>query len=125
MSKFRTFGDRVICADGEFGETRTAGGIIVQDTYGKSEGIVPRWFRVFEVGDEIDYVKPGDWILVEQGRWTEKFWVDDARLVGDADKKKYLWMVESSSILAVSDEKPDAVNLNSDTVTAFRKTLEA
>lgn len=125
MSNLRTFGDRVICTDGEFGESRTAAGIIVQDTYGKSEGIVPRWFRVFEVGDDVHSVKPGDWILVEQGRWTEKFFVDDPRLMDSSGNRKSLWMVEYSSILAVADQKPDSVNLNSHTVTAFRKTLES
>lgn len=124
MSVFRTFGNRVICKDGDFGESVTSAGIIIQNTYGKSEGIVPRWFCVFAVGDLVDDVKPGDWILVEQGRWTEQFYVDDHRLIDDNGAKKPLWMVEHHSILAVSDRRPDAINLNSDTVTAFKKTRE-
>jgi len=45
----------------------------------------------------------GQWILVEHGRWTRGFKVDD----GEGEKE--LRMVESESVLAYADEKPNDV----------------
>jgi len=54
----------------QFGERVTKGGIFLKDDNGKSEGIYPRWAKVWKVGTEITDVNPGDWVMVEHGRWS-------------------------------------------------------
>jgi hypothetical protein len=109
--------DNILCVDGDFGDTVTGAGIIIKSTLGKASGIVPRWFQVFEVGPDIDWICPGEWVLVEHGRWTEGIPVQDERLAEGAK----LWKVDPNACLAVSDHKPDTINLASDTVEAQRK----
>lgn len=96
---FETLPYKVIAYDIERGSQLLNGGIILGDDNGKVSGIRPRWLRVYSVGEHIKDVQPGDWILVEHGRWTRtvEFW------------GMQLQEVEPSSILAKSstEEKPD------------------
>ena len=64
---------RVLVSDMHFGETKTAGGIIVPDDDGTSGGIHPRWAKVYAVGREQEDVKVGEWIMVSHGRWSRAF----------------------------------------------------
>ena len=61
---------KVLVHSMEYGDTRTAGGLIISNDDGKERGIRPRFCSVYAVGEGIDYVKPGDRILVAHGRWT-------------------------------------------------------
>lgn len=61
---------KVIVTNIESGARLTTKGIIIPDDNGKERGIRPRWCEVYAVGDDIDDIKPGDWILVSHGRWT-------------------------------------------------------
>lgn len=90
----------------DIGEQKTASGIVIQNDDGKSHGIKPRWAQVYKIGSacEID-VKPGQWILIEHGRWTRKIKIDDGESIKEIQK------VETSSILAVSDYRPNDVYL--------------
>ena len=62
--------DNVLVSDMDFDVRTTKGGIFLLNDDGKSEGIRPRWGRVWAVGDEQQDLKVGDWVLVEHGRWT-------------------------------------------------------
>jgi len=53
-----------------FGERFTKGGIIMPGDDRKSEGIRPRWGKVFRVGPKQKDVKQGEYILIKHGRWT-------------------------------------------------------
>lgn len=102
----RAIGNRVLVTDMYFGEQKTAGGLIIKDDDGTTRGIYPRWARVYDKGpDNQDEYAAGDWILVEHGRWTRSMLVDDG-----TGEKEYR-MVESESILAVSNEKPEGVQI--------------
>jgi hypothetical protein len=68
---------------------------------GKAHGVKPRWAKVYKVGSEVDFVKEGQWILIEHGRWTRKIKIDDGQ------SEKEFQKVETKSILLVSDEQPD------------------
>ena len=115
--KLRAIRDNILCTDGDFGDKVTASGLIVQSSIGKSEGIVPRWFRVFEVGEDIDWLQPGQWVYVEYGRWTEALEVEDERF----DK---IWKIDPKACLLVSDTEPDnTVVFNTDAVSAIKKEL--
>ena len=86
----------------DMGEQVTKSGIVIQSDDGKAHGVKPRWAQVYKVGErcELD-VKPGQWILIEHGRWTRKIKIDDGEGVKEVQK------VEVKSIIAVTDERPD------------------
>lgn len=54
----------------DYGEYKTSSGIIIPDDNGRESGIKSRWGIVYSVGCAIDYVIPGDSVLVSHGRWT-------------------------------------------------------
>lgn len=123
--KLRAIKDNILCTDGDFGDKVTASGLIVQSSIGKAEGIVPRWFRVFEVGSDIDWIQPGQWVYVEYGRWTEGIEVEDERFDTENNKKK-IWKIDPNACLLVSDEEPNLkeIIVNTEAVSAVKKTLE-
>ena len=119
--KVKAIKDHILCTEADLGDTVLDSGIVIKSNTAKSEGITPRWFKVFSTGPEVDDdIQPGKWVLVAYGRWTEGVDVEDERLPKGKDK---VWRVELESCLAVSDEKPDAsLYFNSDTAHADRKT---
>lgn len=100
--KVRAIQNRVIVSDMHFGEQKTAAGLIITSDDGKDRGIKPRWGKVYSKGPENkDEYGIGDWILVEHGRWTRGFEVED-----EDGTVTTLRTVESESVLMWSDEKP-------------------
>jgi hypothetical protein len=99
--KVRAIKDHVIIKDMNFGEMVLDSGIVVQSDNAKSHGIKPRWGQVYKVGPNQTDVKEGQWVLVEHGRWTRKFTIDDGESV------KEIQRVDVPAILAVADEKPN------------------
>lgn len=78
----------------------TRGGIIIPDDDMKEHGIKPRWGRVWRVGPEVDFVKEGEWVYVEHGRWTAGIPLE----IGDETVK--VWRVDNDAIMvAVESEK--------------------
>ena len=95
--------DRVLVTDMEFGEQKTAGGIIIPGDDGQARGIHPRWCRVLAKGHENnDDYEVGDWILVEHGRWTRGLKVEMAQ-----EGTITVRAVEAQSVLGVSKTKTD------------------
>lgn len=112
-----TIHDNVLITDMNFEEQVSTGGIIVKSDNGKTEGIKPRWGRVFKIGPEQTDVKVGDWVLIEHGRWTRGVQLED-----DNGKVVTIRRVETKSIIAISDHLPSDVNLgrsNASTVQEF------
>ena len=102
--KPRAVSNRVLVSDMYFGEQKTTSGIVLTSDDGTTRGIYPRWAKVYCKGpSNKDPYEIGQWILVEHGRWTRGFKVDD----GEGEKE--LRMVESESVLAYADEKPNDV----------------
>jgi co-chaperonin GroES (HSP10) len=99
--KVRPIHADVLVSDMYFGETKTAGGIIIQSDDAKAHGVKPRWAKVYAKGPENkDPYNVGDWILIDHGRWTRKIKVDDGEKVIEIQK------VEVDSILAWQNEAP-------------------
>ena len=71
MTQLRAIKDTILAINGDFEDHITESGIIVKSTAGKNEGITPRWFEILEVGPDMDYLTPGQWVYVEYGRWTD------------------------------------------------------
>ncbi len=110
MPRIRAYSDNILAIKGDFGDKKTTAGIIVKASIGKEEGTVPRWFQVFDVGPDIDWLQPGQWVYVEYGRWTEGFKAPDDRL----EEGQKIWKLDPNGCLAVSEEKPeDQLNLKS------------
>jgi co-chaperonin GroES (HSP10) len=102
---FRPIYDLVIVSDMNFGEQVTAGGIIITSDDGKDRGVKPRWGKVYSKGPENkDEYNVGDWILVEHGRWTRGFKVEDG-----SGETQTLRTVEGESVCAWQTEKPQDV----------------
>ena len=115
----RAVGNRVLVTDMHFGEQVTASGLIVASDDGKTRGIYPRWAKVYSKGpDNKDDYNVGQWILVEHGRWTRGMLVDD----GNGEKE--VRMVESESVLAYSDEKPDGLTIGAEYADGEQATID-
>jgi len=100
--KIKALKGKVLVTDLERG-SRVVRGIIIPDDNGKSEGIRPRWGRIHSVGEDITDVSPGQWILIENGRWTRMLKVKEA----DGSDLQ-LWGVEwPQSVMLVSDTDPE------------------
>jgi co-chaperonin GroES (HSP10) len=100
--KVRPLSKDILVINMDMGEQTTAAGIVIASDDGKAHGVKPRWAEVYKVGEccEIN-VKPGQWVLIEHGRWTRKIKIDD----GTSEKE--FQKVEVKSIMAVADEKPN------------------
>jgi co-chaperonin GroES (HSP10) len=86
----------------DMGEMKTSAGIVIASDDGKAHGVKPRWAQVYRVGTECEInVKPGQWVLIEHGRWTRKIKIND----GDGEKE--FQKVEVKSVIAVADERPN------------------
>ena len=100
--RIRAIHSDVLVKDMYFGETKTAGGIIIHSDDAKVHGIKPRWAQVYTKGPEnSDPYQVGDWILVEHGRWTRKIKIED-----DSGEKLELQKVEQQAILAWQNDAP-------------------
>lgn len=109
--------DGVIVSNMNFDVQKTESGIIVGSDDGKSEGIKPRWAKVYSVGKDQKTIKADDWILIEHGRWTRSLKVQDA-----SGKNVELRRVEVKSIIMINDRCPTDVYLgksNKSTVQTF------
>jgi co-chaperonin GroES (HSP10) len=97
--------DKIFVSDMDFGIEKTKSGIVVLSDNGKTQGIHPRWGRVWAVGPEQKDVKVGEWVLIEHGRWTRtvEFEEENREIIE-------LRMVDNNAILMASDEKPEDIN---------------
>ncbi len=108
MNKFSPLSDNILVTGLEEGMKMTRGGIIRLDDNFKEHGIRPRWAQVWQVGPNIDYVKVGEWVYVEHGRWTLRIPLDL-----DEEGQVDVWKIDPAAILLVSDVDPlDSVEFN-------------
>jgi co-chaperonin GroES (HSP10) len=92
----------VIFAQMQNGERVTTSGIVLTDDNGKSHGIRPRWGKVTHVGENIDNLQVGQWILVEHGRWTMTIEIRQE----DGSLFKFQ-KIDPNGIIGVQDDAPD------------------
>ena len=105
--KLRAIGNRVLVTDMDFGEQKTASGLIISSDDGQTRGVYPRWGKVYSKGPENkDEYEIGHWILVEHGRWTRGMKLDITDVV-----EVEMRMVEAESVLAYAEDKPNDVRI--------------
>jgi len=110
--------DHVIVTNMNFSGRTLSSGVILLGDDGKTDGIRPRWGKVYAIGPKQLDVKVGQWVLIEHGRWTRgvEVEIDEERMT--------LRRVDASAIMMVSDEEPAADDMISTAVHAERKTRE-
>jgi co-chaperonin GroES (HSP10) len=101
ISQIRPVQAHILVRDMNFAEQMTQSGIYIPSDDGKSEGVKPRWCRVFAIGPEQTNVKVGDWIFVEHGRWTRGLEIED-----EDGQKCVIHRVDENGIMMASDERP-------------------
>lgn len=95
--------DNVLVSHMDFGFEQTKSGIVLMSDDGKTQGIHPRWGKVWAIGPEQQDIKIGEWVCVEHGRWTRTIEFETE------NETIELRMVDTKSILMTSDEKPEGI----------------
>jgi co-chaperonin GroES (HSP10) len=107
-SKLRPIRKHILVRDMNFGEQKTSSGIVLMSDNGKSEGVKPRWAKVYAIGPEQEDVKIGDWVLMEHGRWTRGLIVEE-----DDGTEFDIWRIDPTGILMVSETRPEGPEFGS------------
>ncbi len=110
--------DHVLATDMNFGQRTLSSGIILMGDDGKTDGIRPRWCKVYATGPDQSDVQVGQWILVEHGRWSRGIEVE---INGE---QFTIRRIDSGAIMLVSDQEPETDDNISTAVHAERKTRE-
>lgn len=107
--------DSIIVTDMSFEGRQLASGIVLLGDDGKTDGIRPRWARVYAIGPEQHDVSLGQWVLIEHGRWSRgiKVIIDDGEVI--------LRRADPEAIIFVSDTEPDDIDTISTAVHAEAK----
>jgi co-chaperonin GroES (HSP10) len=115
IGKLTPLHNNVLVRDMDFSGRKLSSGIVLLGDDGKTDGIRPRWARVYAVGPEQCDVTPGQWVMIEHGRWTRGLEVE-------IDGEEFtLRRVDPNCIIFVSDEEPDQDDTLSTAVHAERK----
>lgn len=110
--------NHVIVRDMSFEGRQLASGIVLLGDDGKTDGIRPRWARVYAVGPDQQDVTVGQWVLVEHGRWTRGFKVE-------IDQEEFVVRrVDPECIIFAQDEEPDNMETISTALHAERQRRE-
>ena len=110
--------DSIIVTDMSFEGRQLSSGIVLLGDDGKTDGIRPRWARVYAVGPEQQDVGVGQWVLVEHGRWSR-----GVKIIKDG-QEIIIRRADPEAIIFVSDNEPEGVDTISTAVHAERKTRE-
>jgi hypothetical protein len=110
--------NNIIVTDMTFEGRQLASGIVLLGDDGKTDGIRPRWARVYATGPEQRDIRVGQWVLIEHGRWSRgtKIFREGQELT--------IRRADPEAIIFVTDEQPDNIDTLSTAVHAERKTRE-
>jgi co-chaperonin GroES (HSP10) len=118
VNGIRALHDHVIVRDMNFSGRQLSSGIYLLNDDGKTEGIRPRWARVYAVGPDQQDIQVGQWVYIEHGRWSRGLEVE-------IDGEEFtLRKADPKCIIFVSDEEPNEDDTFSSAVMAERKTRE-
>lgn len=116
--EIRPLHDTIIVTDMSFEGRQLASGIVLLGDDGKTDGIRPRWARVYAIGPEQQDVRVGQWVLVEHGRWSR-----GVKIIKYGEEI-IIRRADPEAIIFVSDDEPNSVDTISTAVHAERKTRE-
>jgi co-chaperonin GroES (HSP10) len=118
VGEIKPLHDSVIVTDMDFNDRKLASGVLLLGDDGKTDGIRPRWSKVYAIGPEQQDIKLGQWILVEHGRWSRGL-----KIVKDGEEF-VIRRIDPEAIMFVSDEEPENIDTLSTAVHAERKRRE-
>ena len=100
VDSLRFMRDNIIVSEMKFEDRITKGGIILMNDDKKSEGIRPRWAKIYGLGPDVKdpELQIGKYILISHGRWTRGITVETP------EGKQTLRKVDPNDILLISDE---------------------
>ena len=103
VDKLTFLHEDIVVSDMKFDQRITQGGIILLDDDKKSDGIRPRWAKIYGLGPDVKdtELQIGKYILISHGRWTRGITIETP--LG----KETLRKVDSNDILLISDEPMD------------------
>lgn len=110
--------NNIIVTDMSFESRQLTSGIVLLGDDGKTDGIRPRWARVYAIGPEQQDVRVGQWVLVEHGRWSR-----GVKIIRDGEEI-ILRRTDPEAIIFVSDTQPDNIDTISTAVHAEKRTRE-
>jgi hypothetical protein len=116
--EIRPLHDTIIVTDMSFEGRQLSSGIVLLGDDGKTDGIRPRWARVYAIGPEQQDVRVGQWVLVEHGRWSR-----GVKIIKYGEEI-IIRRADPEAIIFVSDDEPNSVDTISTAVHAERKTRE-
>ena len=105
MTTVKAFGKRIlgIMVDKPSGYKQTKSGLFVADKDKDISGVRPRWFKLYSVGEEIDWVREGQYAYVEHGRWSNGVKVDNDTTI---------YLLDNNCLMLVSDEAPEGLDID-------------
>tara|TARA_R100000541_G_scaffold5086_1_gene12464 strand:- start:3610 stop:3990 length:381 start_codon:yes stop_codon:yes gene_type:complete len=98
MTKIKAMRDKILAEmiDNPGEEITTAGGIILISKDGTESAVRPRWFKVYSIGSEIDWLHEGQYVLVDHGRWSNGIKVAEDLKIYLLDNKDCLMTSETN-----------------------------
>ena len=112
----RPLRNSIIVTDMSFEERQLSSGILLLGDDGKTDGIRPRWAQVYAVGPEQRDVVPGQWILIEHGRWSRGV------KIRKEGQELTIRRADPEALIFVSDTEPEHADTISTAVHADAKT---
>ena len=113
----KPLGKNVIVRDMNFEGRTLDSGIVLLGDDGKTDGIRPRWAKVYTIGPDQTDVAVGQWVLLEHGRWSRGI-----KIVKDGEEFT-IRRADPDAIMMVSDEEPNSESIAT-SVHAERKTRD-
>lgn len=110
--KLRPLGDTILVHNMEKGERTLKSGIVLLNDDGKEHGIRSRWAEVYAVGPQEKHIAPGQWVLIQHGRWSRAIEVNADLTV---------FKIDNNAVLAVSDEEMSNETVRESTSHGFAK----
>jgi len=110
--------NNIIVTDMSFEGRQLSSGIVLLGDDGKTDGIRPRWARVYATGPEQRDIRVGQWVLVEHGRWSRGL-----KILREGQEFT-IRRADPEAIIFVTDEQPDNIDTLSTAVHAERRSRE-
>ena len=116
--EIRPLKNSIIVTDMSFEGRQLSSGIVLLGDDGKTDGIRPRWARVYAIGPEQQEVRVGQWILIEHGRWSRGL-----KIIKDG-KETTIRRADPEAVIFVSDTQPENIDTISNALHAERRSRE-